>query len=86
MKFTDWSYEKEFRLVSSEPNFKNALPVSNNIWSFPEEMLKGVILGYKISNTDQKFIEELCRKYPRDLYLKKATLHDDKFYLHIIDT
>ena len=85
VKFSDWSYEKEFRLVSSEPNFNGALPVENNIWSFPEGMLKGVILGYKISDPDRNMIETWCHNYPRDLYLKKATLHNDKFYLHIID-
>ena len=85
VKFSDWSYEKEFRLVSAEPNFDGALPVKNNIWSFPEEMLKGVILGCKISDPDRHMIETWCQNYPSDLCLKKATLHNHKFYLHIID-
>lgn len=85
VKFSDWSYEKEFRLVSAEPNYKDALPVKNNIWSFPEEMLKGVIFGYNISGPDRNIIETLCKNYPGELCLKKATLHDDKFCLRIID-
>lgn len=85
VKFTDWSYEKEFRLVSQEPNFKYSLPVNNNIWSFPEGMLKGVIFGYKISDSDRNYIEKLCKSYSKDLYLKKAMLHDDNFYLKIVD-
>lgn len=85
VKFTDWSYEKEFRLVSAEPNYKNALPVKNNIWAFPEGMLKGVIFGYKMSEADRNLIEKLCEKYKKDICLKKAILNDDNFYLKIVD-
>lgn len=85
VKFTDWSYEKEFRLISAEPNFKNALPVKNNIWSYPPEMLIGVILGYKIPKSDRDIIETLCRNYPSEICIKQATLHNNKYYLQIIN-
>ena len=86
VKFSDWSYEQEFRLVSAEPNYEDALPVKNNIWSFPAEMLKGVILGYKISDPDRDIVETWSHNYPSDLFIKKADLHDANFYLHIMDT
>lgn len=85
VKFSGWSYEEEFRLVSAEPNYRNALPVKDHIWTFPKEMLKGVVLGYKIPDPDRNIIETLCQNYPGELYLKKAILHEDKFYLRIVD-
>ena len=84
VKFSGWNYEKEFRLVSAEPNFPNALPVQNNKLTFPSEMLLGVIFGYKISDPDRQLIEDLCKGRPSSFF-KKAVLHDDKFVLKIIN-
>ena len=85
VKFSDWKYEEEFRLVSAEPNFPHALPVRNNKLTFPPEMLLGVIFGYKISNLDRQLIENMCKDRPGDFYYKKAILNDDKFVLKIIN-
>lgn len=85
VKFTDWSYEKEFRLVSAEPNFVNVLKVINNIWEFPQEMLIGVIFGYKMSGSDQSIVKGFCGKRANDIAFKKAMLSDNNFYLNIVD-
>ena len=85
VKFSDWKYEEEFRLVSAEPNFPHALPVRNNKLTFPPEMLLGVIFGYKISDLNHQLIENMCKDRPGDFYYKKAILNDDKFVLKIIN-
>lgn len=85
VKFSDWSYEKEFRLVSAEPNFQDALPVKNKKWEFSPDMLIGVIYGYRMIDTDRRLLESLCSKYPIKLQEKKAVLNEDKFLMKIID-
>jgi hypothetical protein len=86
VKFSDWSYEEEFRLVSeSEPNFEYALPVINKIMKFPSDMLIGVIYGCKISDSDRLLLENLCNNYSTKLYKKQAVLNDDRFLMKIID-
>ena len=84
VKFSDWKYEKEFRLVSAEPNFQDALPVHNKKLTFLSEMLLGVIFGYKISDSDRQLIKDFCIGRPNSFF-KKAILHDDKFVLKIVD-
>ena len=85
VKFTDWEYEDEFRLVSAEPSFPDALPVQNNKWTFPSEMLIGVIFGFRISDQDRQLIIDLCEGRPNSFMYKKAILHDDRFVLKIVD-
>ncbi|MCG6975536.1 MAG: hypothetical protein LJE56_03905, partial [Acidiferrobacterales bacterium] len=84
VKFQSWKYEKEFRLLSREPNNQKMLPVKNKKLVFPPEMLIGVILGSQISNSDRQLIEKLCKGRP-DGFLKKAVLNDDKYELSILD-
>jgi hypothetical protein len=85
VKFSDWSYEKEFRLLSREPNFKDALPVKNKKWNFPSDMLIGVIFGCKIIDSDRQLLENLCSNYSSKLQKKQAVLNDDRFLMKIID-
>ncbi len=85
VKFSDWSYEKEFRLVSAEPNFVNSLPVNNNIWKFSQEMLVGVIFGHKMSESDQNIIQEFCKERTSKIAFKKAMLSDNNFLINIVD-
>jgi len=85
VKFSDWKCEDELRLVSAEPNFQDTLPVHNNKWTFPAEMLMGVIFGLKISDQDRQLVEKLCEGRPDSFMYKKAVLHDDKFILKIVD-
>jgi len=85
LKFTDWEYEDEFRLVSAEPSFPDALLVQNNKWTFPSEMLIGVIFGLRISDQDRQLIMDLCVGRPNSFMYKKAILHDDRFVLKIVD-
>jgi len=85
VKYSDWEYENEYRLVSREPNYPELIPVHNKKWSFPPEMLLGVIFGYKISASDRQLIENMCKGRSGDFYYKKAVLHDDTFVLKIID-
>jgi len=85
VKFTDWAYEKEYRLVSREPNFNDSLPVKNNKWIFPDNMLIGVIFGYKMSIPDKELIIKFSQKYSKRLNFKEAILHNNHFNLKIID-
>ncbi|MGC2691403.1 MAG: DUF2971 domain-containing protein [Desulfobaccales bacterium] len=85
VKFSDWSYEKEFRLISSEPAFEGALPVKNKKWNFPAEMLIGIIFGCKIIDSDRRLLENLCKNYSSKLQKKRVVPNDDKFLLKIID-
>lgn len=85
VKFSDWAYEKEYRLCSAEPNFIGALPVENNKWVFPKEMLKGIIFGCKMSDTDRGLLMDMCQDYSNDFCFKKAELYDNSFFLNIVD-
>jgi len=85
VKYSDWEYENEYRLVSAEPNFPEALPVRNKKWIFPPEMLLGVIFGYNISGPDRQLIENMCKDRPGNFCYEKAILYDDKFVLEIIN-
>ena len=85
VKFSDWKYEEEFRLLSAEPSIPNVPPVHNHKLIFQPEMLLGVIFGYKISDPDRQLIENLCKGRPSSFF-KKAVLHDDKYLMKIINT
>jgi len=85
VKYSDWSYEKEYRLISREPAIINTLPVIKNIWVFPKEMLKGVIFGCAMLERDRSLIKELCKSYSDDFCFKEVRLHDDKYILQIVD-
>lgn len=85
VKYSDWSYEDEYRLVSSEPNYKNALPVKNKKLNFPKVMLIGLIYGYKMNASDRKVLKELIKKYNWKIKEKEAVLSENKFTLTIKD-
>lgn len=85
VKFSGWSYEKEFRLVSEEPNTVNVLPIQNNIWEFPPEMLVGVIFGYKMIDADCELVKNYCEISKKEIFFKKAVLNDDNYYMKIVD-
>lgn len=85
-KYTDWKYEKEYRLVSMEPNVPNALPIRNKKYVFPPELLVGVILGCRIRESDRQLIAEWCsNRVDHPVTLRKAVLSESEYELQIID-
>ena len=85
VKYTDWKYEQEYRLVSMEPNEPEALPVKSKKFVFPPDMLSAVIFGCRISKPDTELIVEWCQQRGGNVQLKQAVLSDTKYDLTIID-
>ncbi len=83
-KYSGWNYEEEYRLVSKEPGYPDGLEVTNKKWIFPENMLIGVILGNKISESDQALVNQWCDGRP-NVFVKKAVPYEDRFVLNVVD-
>jgi|TARA_R110002012_G_scaffold111201_4_gene256041 hypothetical protein len=75
-KSSDWAYEFEKRMLDyrGTPGFRE----------FPPEVLKGVVLGARISVEDEEFIRDLLvqRGSPAEIY--KAELSSTEFTLNLI--
>jgi len=74
-KSTAWEYEEEWRLTSKQPGHIN----------FPPEMLVGVILGCRMSDTDrQQILEWNSTRHP-SVKIYQAIMHEREFKLQIHD-
>lgn len=84
VKYKDWAYESEFRLLSKEPGSQGMLPVKDKKLVYPPEMLVGVILGSQISDSDHQLIEEYTKERPAG-FIRKAVISDSRYRLRIVD-
>ena len=76
IKANDWLYEKEWRIVDTEKG--------PGIQNFPEDALRGVILGCRISQENKDNVFRWCgkRKHPPTLY--EAREKQKEFGLDIV--
>lgn len=76
-KSSEWSYEKEFRLISDTGEFKEFLPSS----------LASVIFGSKMSEEDQETIKTAIKdfnhKNSQNVCVYQASVLPNKFKLHV---
>ena len=77
IKADDWRYEQEWRIVDSE---KGA-----GTQKFPEDALKGVILGCRISNPDRDKVYRWCRSRKHPPLLFEGKEKQKEFGLDIIE-
>ena len=80
-----WKYEEEYRIVSLEPNQPNTLPVKNNVYCFPEELLIGVIFGCNMIESDRNWIIKLLKKRLGQIQLMEAKKNKYNYSLDIVD-
>jgi len=77
-KAEDWKYENEWRIVYTP---KQGGP---GIHTFPEELLTGVILGFRISNENRNSIIEWCKNRAFKPNIYQAKPKDREFGLDIV--
>jgi len=70
-KATEWSYEQEWRIVDHD------LPAGPR--QFPPEDLLGVVLGYRITDSDELEIMNLIKTYRPNVVVYKAAPHHTQF-------
>ena len=78
-KFTDWSYEKEYRIVKS--NFAKGLKSIN------PNAIKSIIVGCKILDNDLCDIKTILKNKTelQHVQLKRCVIDDNKYKLNIVD-
>lgn len=74
-KGSDWSYEQECRLMdySAPAGFR----------SFPQEALRAVILGARISDDDATFVRKLVESRRNKIAILKSTIDEERFRVTI---
>ncbi len=75
-----WGYENEYRVI--HPPSERHLYDGNGIKSFPRELLKGLIFGYRISRDVREDIIKMVTKYYPTLKLFDIILDDSEVKLH----
>lgn len=60
-KVTDWSYEKEVRMVFNSIKSKKII-LENGIWFYPNVKVKSVYLGCKMSTLEVNRIKDICQR------------------------
>ncbi|HLN30054.1 MAG TPA: DUF2971 domain-containing protein [Gemmataceae bacterium] len=85
-KSDDWAYEEELRLVTRVSGASITIPVTNGwpicLFDFPKEMVREVILGYRMSEAQKQRVADVVRDYPTAT-LYQASLDPDEFGLVI---
>jgi Protein of unknown function (DUF2971) len=76
-KSEHWSYEEEFRLISTGE------PVGFN--DFPSEALVGVIFGARISIENRDFVLSLIARRPA-LKIWQASMHEREYRLDVLES
>jgi len=80
-----WTYEEEYRLVSMEPNIQDVLPVKNNIWHYPKELLIGVVFGCRMGKEDRDWIIKFLEEARKNVQLMEAKKNEYHYSLDIIE-
>ncbi len=82
-KSSDWSYEKEYRLVSIDaPLASSFLQLHGDFFRLPDGALKSVIMGCQ---ADHKAIASLIREHAAELPIKHAVRSPNLYKLEIAD-
>lgn len=71
MKFSGWAYEKEWRIINHE--------TGPGIHEYPPELLRSVIFGLRMPETDRMKIREWVKKRGHVVKFFEAQRHDHQF-------
>jgi hypothetical protein len=77
IKATHWAYEEERRVFKEK---KNRGP---GVYKFEPELLKGVILGARITPENEARVRSWIQHYPTPICIYKAKLNEKLFMLDI---
>ena len=80
-----WSYEDEFRLIGVDSEGREYLPIKNNTFVFPENLLVGVIFGCQMTNEHKQLIYDWSSNRKNKLAFKQAIQSSIDFSLVIKD-
>lgn len=88
IKSYEWLYEKEFRIIRFLQNAKKLDYLDKNgyeifVFNFPKELLKGIILGSKITEATKEKIFNTILEEKWDLSISQASLNQDNFCIDI---
>jgi hypothetical protein len=70
-KFEGWSYEKEWRIIDHE--------TGPGIRTYPPELLKGIIFGFRMPEADRRKIRAWVKKRGYVVKFYEAQRHDRQF-------
>ncbi len=76
-KSTNWEYEQEWRII------KTPYDGGPGWYSFEPELLTGIIIGARATNSCKKKIESLVREYPTKIELYEAKLNEREYKIDI---
>jgi hypothetical protein len=84
-KSRDWSYEREFRVVTAAPEyeFPNLLPTKDNFVELPRGALISVIVGCLMPAGDRQVVRRLVEAAPYAVTLKEAHRVPNRYALEI---
>ena len=74
-KFSGWGHEKEWRLLRMN---------GPKVYSFPEQLLTGVIFACNTSDEDKRLIMELAKKRQHPLKFYQAKKNNGDYSLDIV--
>ena len=85
-KAEDWSYEKEFRLISvltgAETDY---LRTQGDFFSLPPRSLKGVIIGAQAAPETIEFVADIVKRYAPTLRIRRALVVPGHYKLQIAE-
>ncbi len=89
-KSSEWSYEKEVRIVKAFSDAKRTipkLPYDICLFDMPATAIKRVILGARVSPADTDRIKNILGTTPhlRHIRLQQASLDERRFALNFSD-
>lgn len=74
-KSTHWKYEREWRVIRTRSNIYE---------KFPLDILKGIILGCQMSETDKIVIQKWLKKAKIDIKVSQAVRSDSEYSVKIV--
>lgn len=79
-KSRHWDYEKEWRIILPSPtNIEN---YKGHFFTYPNEMLSGVVFGYRMNENERQTIINILSKHSVDYYEIKPV--KNKFLLEVL--
>ncbi len=79
-----WAYEREYRLVSMEPNQPWALAVNDHVFHFPADLLTGVIFGCQMPQADVDLIRAWSGDRAAEIQYRRMVKSATSFALEVV--